>query len=260
MIRARARIRRMSLLMTFALLAALLVVSLLAPPPLDGNAGRRVVDANAMLAASVEARDLAGVRRAVADGADANRLDAAGWSALTRATSAGDVALCTELMSLGASPDGGAWEELPPIVCATLHGDRRTVELLIRHGADVNARTRGGGTALNVAASSGELEIAAVLIGAGADVNASDSHGWTPLMGAVSQSPDSAVLVEALLRAGAHPDQRDDEGTTAMQIAARQKDLRVVELLLRRRRQESYGRTLLGMLRLDSSMQRDHCG
>src|SRR4051812_29326334 len=216
---ARARLRRISLLFTFALLAALLVVNVLTPPPIDGaNSGRRVIDVNAVLAASVEAHDLAGVRRALADGADPNTLDAAGWSALTRAASAGDVALCTELMSHGASPDGGEWEDLPPIICATLHGDARTVELLIRHGADLNARTRGGGTALNVAASSGELEIAAVLIRAGADVNAADRHGWTPLMGAVSQSADSAVLVEALLRAGAHPDLRDDEGNTAMQI------------------------------------------
>jgi len=242
------RARRMSLLVTLALLAALLVVNLMIDPPDDGHGGSPLgtTQANIALMTAVEMHDIAGIRRALADGAELNVVDSFGWSALTRAASAGNLAICSELLSCGASPDGGDEGDLPPLISACLHGNYPTVELLLRYGADLNARTRGGGTALNIAASAGQLDIACALIRAGADVNAADDHGWTPLMGAVSQSESTAV-VEALLRAGAHPDLRDDEGNTAVQIAARDNNLRVVELLLRRRRQESYGRTLLGM-------------
>ena len=58
------------------------------------------------------------------------------------------------------------------------------VDLLIRHGADINAPNRDGSTPLHVAASSRlalESTIVRLLLRHGANVDATDSKGRTPL-------------------------------------------------------------------------------
>jgi ankyrin repeat protein len=73
-----------------------------------------------------------------------------------------------------------------------VHSGVETVDLLIRHGADVNVRSqRGGGkTALHLAAAGGYLDVVALLLKAGADMNAADNYGHTPMF-------DAAVDVSA---------------------------------------------------------------
>ena len=62
------------------------------------------------------------------------------------------------------------------------------VQELIQEGANVNARTSGGRSALIYAASYGKAELASVLISAGADINVKDEKGRTPLMYVASSS------------------------------------------------------------------------
>lgn len=60
----------------------------------------------------------------------------------------------------------------PPLIVAALSGESAAVQFLLERGADVNAKTNGGTTALMCAAMHGDVELVRLLISHGADVNA----------------------------------------------------------------------------------------
>jgi ankyrin repeat protein len=90
---------------------------------------------------------------------------------------------------------------------------------LIAAGADVNARSANPFSVLPIhsATAGNHDDVVAVLIDAGADVNATQRHGWTPLHGAAQNG--SLASVERLLAAGADPAARNDDGTSAIELA-----------------------------------------
>ena len=61
------------------------------------------------------------------------------------------------------------------------------LKMLIQKGADVNAVTKCGKTALHLAAALGYVDVTKVLIQNGADVNAIDRNGYSPLTNAVDE-------------------------------------------------------------------------
>ncbi|MGE0129959.1 MAG: ankyrin repeat domain-containing protein [Blastocatellales bacterium] len=66
------------------------------------------------------------------------------------------------------------------LIAAAKKGDAEAVKSLIAKGANVNARTNYGATALHFAADRGHLEVIKVLVEAGADVNAKDDFYKMP--------------------------------------------------------------------------------
>lgn len=71
-----------------------------------------------------------------------------------------------------------------PLHCATWKGHERLVEVLLKHGADVNARNNNdhwGTTPLHAAAHANQRAIAELLIAKGADIHATNLNGRTPL-------------------------------------------------------------------------------
>lgn len=81
---------------------------------------------------------------------------------------------------LGAKDSDGS----TPLHCATWKGHQAVVEVLIKHGADVNARNENehwGTTPLHAAAHGNQRAIAELLIANGADIHALNLNGRTPL-------------------------------------------------------------------------------
>jgi ankyrin repeat protein len=71
-----------------------------------------------------------------------------------------------------------------PLHCATWKGHKNVVEVLLAHGADVNAHNSNdhwGTTPLHAAAHGNQRAIAELLIASGADIHARNLNGRTPL-------------------------------------------------------------------------------
>jgi ankyrin repeat protein len=78
------------------------------------------------------------------------------------------------------------------------------VNLLLRHGADVNARDKIDGAPLHSAAKGGHVGIVRTLLQYGASLGMRDSRGLTPLYWACINHNDK--IVKLLLASGAAPE------------------------------------------------------
>jgi hypothetical protein len=119
----------------------------------------------------------------------------------------------------GFSPDTLNKAAVPLISLAARAGDREITALLIRSGASVNllAGDRGG-TALVDAALGKHTDMAGDLLEAGADANARSKDGQSALIIAVGLNDEPTV--ELLLKSGANVDDPDRLGVSARKYAA----------------------------------------
>jgi len=104
--------------------------------------------------------------------------------------------------------------------------------VLLRIGANPNAKDYKGRTALILAVCSRSLKTVKLLLSSGADVNARDALGGTPLHWAVMNNLHPAV--ELLLKSGADASIRDTHfGVTPMDLAEEAVDdyKRIIEIL-----------------------------
>ena len=159
-------------------------------------------------------------------------------------------------------------------------GDVEKVKALIVSGADVNSRSDLSHTPLMYAVYYGHYEVAKILIEAGADVNAAHSTTHTVLYHAL-EAPrlhaeviqlllDAVVnmdytpltwairyrvapeIVAMLIEAGADVNERDENGTPALNTAVRFRRNQLIDILLRSGAEinaadESSGRTALAL-------------
>ena len=88
----------------------------------------------------------------------------------------------TRLLAAGADVNARGLDGAMPLHTAAIENRKEVAELLIRAGANVNAKdTRNGWTPLHVAAVKAEMPLVELLIANGADVNAKNNAGNTPL-------------------------------------------------------------------------------
>jgi hypothetical protein len=117
-----------------------------------------------------------------------------------------------------------------PLLClAARTGDRELVKILLKAGADVNARSSDrGGSALIDSTLGKYRDIAELLLKAGADVNTKSKDGQSALI--ISVGMDDEKFVEMFLKAGAKADEPDALGASARKYAVLFNKPKIVEL------------------------------
>ncbi len=118
----------------------------------------------------------------------------------------------------------------PTLIDAARDTDHDSLRGLLKQGANVNATSGDGTTALHWAAYRDDAEAADLLLRAGAHVNAANDLGVTPLWTAAQNG--SAAMVRRLLQAGANPNLALLSGETPLMIGAKAGNAEVVAVLL----------------------------
>ena len=190
---------------------------------------------------AVDRGNSATVNALVEAGVSANVTDRNGFTPLhiALANDVSDQEVIT-LIEAGAnvdSRDGGGWT---PLLWAVDRVAALTVvQALLNAGASVTATGDDRATALHLLISRiGHRGLAEArdlfqsLLNAGASINATSRDGWTPLMLAIAAAAPTQI-VDDLLAADADVGIADDDGNTALHLAARQGNLIAVQELLK---------------------------
>lgn len=204
--------------------------------------------------ASVDARDRFGARPLshaarfghlemadllLAHGAPIDARNLAGATALYFAVESGHTSVVQRLTERGADVKLAGRSGVSPIAAAAYVGNETIVEALLARGADERAPDDTGKPPIVYAAAGAQIEIVKRLLARNADINARYANGLTLLMwasGPDEKAPEARAtqVVSYLLDAGAHIDDRDDRGRTALMIAAEGGRAEIANLLLAR--------------------------
>jgi ankyrin repeat protein len=140
------------------------------------------------------------------------------------------------LLRNGADPNAPAPGDMStPLMAASREGHLRVVGMLLTAGATVDAATAAGYrrfTALCHAAEAGHPEVVNVLCSFGANVEHEAVGNSRPLFIALGAGVDDVTL--ALIRNGANVRMRGPEGATALYLAVAAGRTRVIEAMLAR--------------------------
>ena len=204
--------------------------------------------------ASLDARDRLGARplsRAaksghlqmvdllLARGAPIDARNLAGATALYFAAEGSHISIVRRLIERGADLKLVGRSGISPIAAAAYAGNDVIVEALLARGADEQAPDETGKPPIVYAAAGARLDIVKRLLARNIDINARYPNDLTLLMwasGPDEKAPEAQAInvVSYLLDAGAHIDDRDVRGRTALMIAAEGSHAEIADLLLAR--------------------------
>ncbi|HEX4999915.1 MAG TPA: ankyrin repeat domain-containing protein, partial [Terriglobia bacterium] len=130
------------------------------------------------------------------------------------------------MASLGVAQSAG-----PALVDTVRSGDRTVALQMIARGAEVNAASMDGSTALGWAVQRNDLELVETLIKAGARANVQNNNGATPM--SVALAIGNAAVIERLLQSGADAITPTAEGYPPLMVIARTPHADAAEVLLK---------------------------
>jgi ankyrin repeat protein len=156
------------------------------------------LDASQYAAICKAYRDI--VKRLVLRGAELNKKDEFGDTALHYSARDGEKELAELFIYHGADVNSRNEHDLTPLHYAA-RNSKEVTELLLSNGADINAMDRDGDTPLHDASRLGRLDIVELLVESGADIQAINRFGRTPLEGAERRGRQE--IVEFLQKHGA---------------------------------------------------------
>lgn len=136
---------------------------------------------------------------------------------LFNAAKNGDLLRVKTLFTKGADVNAKTSYGLTALMLASQEGHLDVVQVLLAKGAGVNVKSYNGGIALMLASEEGHLDVAQVLLAKGAEVNAKRNDGATALIQA-SQNGHLEV-VQALLAKGADVNAKTNDGGSALDVA-----------------------------------------
>jgi ankyrin repeat protein len=135
--------------------------------------------------------------------------------ALVYASQAGKAPVVRTLLAAGADPNArGAHRGEKPLLVAASNGHIEAVRALLEGGADVDAESRNGATALGVAVLGSYTDVIELLLSAGADVR----HEYRER--AYLMCARTGEVVRLLVEAGADVNARDKKGKTVLMHVA----------------------------------------
>ena len=143
---------------------------------------------------------LIGVKQALESGADVNKMNEDGWTALGYLANFGKTELAVEM-----------------------------IELLLKNDANPDEEDEDDRTALMFAVNEGHLKIAKLLLEYGADFDKRDMFNWTALMKAAYK--EYPKIVKLLLEKGADVNLKNGEGNTALKIAEKRGNTGIVKVI-----------------------------
>jgi ankyrin repeat protein len=204
--------------------------------------------------ASVDARDRLGARPLshaaksghlqmvdllLARGAPIDARNLAGATALYFAAEGSHISIVQRLIERGADVKLTGRSGISPVAAAAYAGNDVIVEALLAHGADERTADETGKPPIIYAAAGARPDVVKRLLARNIDVNARYSNDLTVLMWAAGpddKAPEAQAVqvVSYLLDAGAHIDDRDDRGRTALMIAAEGGHEEIADLLVAR--------------------------
>jgi ankyrin repeat protein len=176
-------------------------------------------------------------RDLVAHGADPKKA-APDNSLLYMAAATGDTALVGLLLRYGFLPNDTVFYGDYPLNSATSFRTFATVKMLIDNGANVNVALPKavlpnvrGMTPLMLAAVADDERSFYYLLDHGADVNARSATGYTALMYLELAETDHPALTRALLDHGANPHEKDNNGDDPYTMASKKGNTASAQLL-----------------------------
>jgi ankyrin repeat protein len=181
------------------------------------------------LLAAAEAGDLAGVRAALAEGADPSAKNRLRHTALMLAARISND--CVDvLLEAGACVRSKSLNQWTAAMSAAQGGQARALAKICRADNTMDDRDNEGWSALMIASRRGHLSCVEDLLSLGAAVDRTNKMKMTALMQAARGR--ESLCVAALLRGGADAEARDEKGKTALMYAAESGAVECMEVLL----------------------------
>ena len=174
------------------------------------------------------------IRMLLAAGSDIHQERENGEGPLFQAASTGNIEAAEVFLEAGADVNARSQGQFTPLMEAGTYGWSEMMLFLMAHGADPSLRATGGTTVLHkLALGCNSPEVARVLLARGSFTKQDRTQ---TLLKALSRTFDDncEALARVLLESEVDVEQRDEEGNTALILAARGGYTEIVQSLLKK--------------------------